>query len=171
MQHLDYHELYAHGYIRRQRIFHSFAKRESDLLFSSQALDEKIEKISPTLGRDATYTAHSRLSRLPSYLTVHMVRFAWRADIGKKAKIMRKVKFPTEFDAIDLVTDELREKLLPVSRKLKAVDKERAERRKVRKRTKVAKEKKDGDVEMADASAPAAGSSSGETHRQDRTGR
>lgn len=34
------------------------------------------------------YTSKSRLSRLPSYLTVHMVRFAWRQDIGKKAKIM-----------------------------------------------------------------------------------
>lgn len=134
------------------------------LISSLQALDEKIEKTSPTLGRDATYTAHSRLSRLPSYLTVHMVRFAWRSDIGKKAKIMRKVKFPTEFDAIDLVTDELKQKLLPVSRKLKAVDKEREERRKVRKRTRVIKETKtDADVEMADADAPTAGSSSGAT--------
>jgi ubiquitin carboxyl-terminal hydrolase 14 len=48
----------------------------------------------------------------------------------------RKVKFPTEFDALDLATDELREKLLPVSRRLKEVEKERSERRKVRKRTK-----------------------------------
>ncbi|KAJ3559695.1 hypothetical protein NM688_g182 [Phlebia brevispora] len=122
------------------------------------ALDEKIEKMSPSLGRNALYTAHSRLSRLPSYLTVHMVRFAWRQDINKKAKIMRRVKFPTEFDAVDLVTDELKEKLLPVSRKLKGVEKERAERRKVRKRTKIAV-KKDTDVEMADATAQ--GSSAG----------
>lgn len=50
----------------------------------------------------------------------------------------RKVKFPQEFDALDLATDELREKLLPVSRKLKAIEKERGERRKVRKRTKQA---------------------------------
>ncbi|KAG6869659.1 hypothetical protein C0992_002440, partial [Termitomyces sp. T32_za158] len=85
-----------------------------------------------------------------------MVRFAWRQDIQKKAKIMvrpssfpnssrftlykfalqRKVKFPLEFDALDLAADDLREKLLPASRKLKEIEKERTERRKVRKRTK-----------------------------------
>lgn len=46
------------------------------------------------------------------------------------------MKFPLEFDALDLATDELKQKLLPVSRKLKEFEKERAERRKVRKRTK-----------------------------------
>jgi len=67
------------------------------------------------------------------------------------------VKFPTEFDVLDLVTDELKEKVLPVSRKLKEVEKERAERRKVRKRTKnvAASASASTDVEMADASASA----------------
>lgn len=145
-----------------------------------QALDQKIEKRSPTLNRDAVYSQKSRLARLPAYLAVHMVRFAWRRDISKKAKIMvrtrllyplllhihipriadlfmysdicafdvcgyddnvqRKVKFPTEFDALDLATDELKAKLLPASRRLKEIEKERAERRKVRKRTKEAQE-------------------------------
>ncbi|RDB23339.1 Ubiquitin carboxyl-terminal hydrolase 6 [Hypsizygus marmoreus] len=100
------------------------------------SLDQKVEKRSPSLGREAVYTQKSRLTRLPGYLVVHMVRFAWRQDIGKKAKIMRKVKFPTEFDALDLVTEELKAKLLPVSRRLKEIEKERRERRKVRKRTK-----------------------------------
>lgn len=53
-----------------------------------QSLDTKVEKNSPSLGRQALYSQKSRLSRLPTYLTIHMVRFAWRADIGKKAKIM-----------------------------------------------------------------------------------
>ena len=53
-----------------------------------QALDQKVTKRSPTLDRDAVYSHHSRLDRLPTYLTVHMVRFAWREDISKKAKIM-----------------------------------------------------------------------------------
>ncbi|KAI9058743.1 cysteine proteinase [Trametes sanguinea] len=128
-----------------------------------EALDGKIEKRSPSLGREAVYTSTSRMSRLPTYLTVHMVRFAWKRDIEKKAKIMRRVKFPTEYDALDIATPELREKLLPVSRKLKEVEKERAERRKVRKRTKAAQPVKDkeGDVQMADAAVPEAGSSSG----------
>ncbi|KAF5376058.1 hypothetical protein D9615_007696 [Tricholomella constricta] len=100
------------------------------------SLDQKVEKRSPTLGREAVYSQKSRLTRLPGYLVVHMVRFAWRQDIQKKAKIMRKVKFPLEFDALDLATDDLKAKLLPASRKLKELEKERAERRKVRKRTK-----------------------------------
>ena len=45
----------------------------------------------------------------------------------------------TEFDALDIVTPELNEKLLPVSRRLKEIEKERSERRKVRKRIKAAK--------------------------------
>ena len=34
------------------------------------------------------------MTRLPTYLTVHMVRFAWKADIEKKAKIMVDRCFP-----------------------------------------------------------------------------
>jgi hypothetical protein len=50
----------------------------------------------------------------------------------------RKVKFASEFDALDAATPELKEKLIPVSRRLKEIEKERSERRKVRKRTKTA---------------------------------
>ncbi|KAG1740649.1 cysteine proteinase [Suillus lakei] len=124
------------------------------------ALNSRLEKNSPSLARQAVYSQTSRLSRLPSYLTVHMVRFAWRRDIGKKAKIMRKVKFASEFDALEVVTDELKSKLTPVSSRLKSIEKERAERRKVRKRTRVVQEassssrpaEENTDVEMAPAS-------------------
>jgi ubiquitin carboxyl-terminal hydrolase 14 len=64
---------------------------------------------------------------------------------------------------LDIVTDDLKEKLGPVSRRLKEIEKERAERRKVRKRTKVATtagSSKDADVEMADASAASTASGS-----------
>ncbi|KAI0063328.1 cysteine proteinase [Artomyces pyxidatus] len=121
------------------------------------ALNTTVIKQSPSLGREATYDVRARLSRLPTYLTVHMVRFTWRRDIGKKAKIMRKVKFPTEFDALDITTDDLRGKLQPVSRRLAQIEGERAERRKVRKRTRVPAASAstsatvDGDVQMADA--------------------
>ncbi|KAF7369836.1 Ubiquitin carboxyl-terminal hydrolase [Mycena venus] len=84
-----------------------------------KSLSQPVIKRSFTLGRDANYTQESRMTRLPAYLFVHMARFSWRADINKKAKIMRKVKFPTEYDAVDLCSDELKAKLLPVSRRLK----------------------------------------------------
>ncbi|KAL5520259.1 hypothetical protein ACEPAG_9472 [Sanghuangporus baumii] len=100
------------------------------------ALDQKIEKFSPTLNRQAVYNQQSRLSRIPANLMVHMVRFAWKRDIGKKAKIMRRVAFPQELDVLNLCTDQLRDKLTPVNKRLKEIEKDRAERRKVRKRTK-----------------------------------
>lgn len=90
--------------------------------------------------------------------------------------MQRKVKFPTEFDALDLATDDLKTKLLPASRKLQEIEKERAERRKVRKRTKavVTSTTKnapvpavaetaataEGDVAMADVSVSAGGGDS-----------
>jgi len=88
-----------------------------------------------------------------------MVRFTWRRDINKKAKIMvsalaivqfpannahplgttqRKVKFPNEFDALDIATDELREKMRPVASRRSEIEKARDERSKVRKRTRAA---------------------------------
>ncbi|KAG9044628.1 deubiquitinating enzyme [Tulasnella sp. UAMH 9824] len=127
-----------------------------------QSLDQKITKNSPTLGREATYTQHSRISRLPTNLTVQMVRFYWRRDINKKAKIMRKVKFPFEFDILSegMASEELAKKLIPVNARLKEIEKDRAERRKVRKRTKIAKQDKEGDVEMGESTAAGDASSS-----------
>ncbi|KAG8950994.1 deubiquitinating enzyme [Tulasnella sp. 424] len=122
-----------------------------------ESLDQKITKNSPSLGREAVYSQHSRVSRLPTNLTVQMVRFYWRRDINKKAKIMRKVKFPFEFDVLSegMTTEELTKKLLPVNARLKEIEKDRAERRKVRKRTKVVKKDTEGDVEMGDSAIAA----------------
>ena len=58
-----------------------------------QSLDGKIEKQSPSLGREAVYSSTTRVARLPAYLTVHMVRFAWKREINKKAKIMVRPLF------------------------------------------------------------------------------
>jgi len=66
-----------------------------------QALDQKVTKYSPSLNRDASYSQRSRLERLPAYLTVHMVRFAWKADISKKVKIMVREVYPTHRYNID----------------------------------------------------------------------
>lgn len=115
------------------------------------SFDQKIEKYSPSLGRTAVYTQKSRLTRLPANLTIHMVRFYWRADIQKKAKIMRKVKFPLDLDVLDLLTDDLQAKVKPINLAVKNVDKARTERAKLRKRTKKLRE----DVEKAERAAKA----------------
>ena len=73
----------------------------------------------------------------------------WCADFGPFVVLLvmhkisqRRVKFPFELDVLDLVTPELKEKLLPLNTKLKEVEKERDERRKVRRKIK-AKAKQD----------------------------
>lgn len=103
-------------------------------------LKQSIEKNSPSLGRSAQYIQTSKISRLPAYLTVHMVRFYWRRDINKKTKIMRKVKFPINLDLTDLLTDELKDKIGPAAVKIKDIEKDRRERIKTKRKRKKAYE-------------------------------
>lgn len=100
------------------------------------SLEQELEKQSPSLGRQAQYRATSRLARLPSYLSVHEVRFFWRRDIGRKTKIMRRVKFEYELDVLDLLSDDLRQRIRPVNERYRAISKDRRDRANVRKRTK-----------------------------------
>ncbi|PWY90509.1 cysteine proteinase [Aspergillus sclerotioniger CBS 115572] len=106
-------------------------------------LEEKIEKKSSTLDRDAVYTKRSRIARLPKYLTVHFVRFFWKRETQKKAKIMRKVTFPFELDAVDFCTDELKKQLVPVRDKVREIRKEEVDVERARKRQKLAHRKEE----------------------------
>jgi ubiquitin carboxyl-terminal hydrolase 14 len=90
----------------------------------SIGLNEQFEKRSETLGRDAVYHKTSRIARLPKYLPIHFMRFLWRRDTGKKAKILRKVSFQHEIDLLEYCTDELRAKLVPVRDRVREVRKE-----------------------------------------------
>ena len=56
------------------------------------ALKDDREKTSDALSRLAVFAGSSVISRLPPYLTVHMVRFFYKADVQQKAKILRKVR-------------------------------------------------------------------------------
>ena len=104
-------------------------------------LEEKIEKQSPTLDRNAIYTKRSRISRLPKYLTVHFVRFFWKRETQKKAKIMRKVTFPAELDIVEFCTDALRDQLVPVRDKVREIRKDEIDVERSRKRQKLAHER------------------------------
>jgi len=70
-------------------------------------LDEVIEKKSEALGREAQYSKKSMLARLPPCLAVQFVRFAWRKDTAKRAKILRTVSFPPILDVRNLCTPAL----------------------------------------------------------------
>jgi len=85
-------------------------------------LSEKVVKNSVTLGKDAQYTKTSKIDRLPGYLTVQMVRFFYKERGNVNAKILKDVKFPLLFDAFDLCTKRLQEKLTPMRLKFKEVE-------------------------------------------------
>ncbi|KAM7220017.1 hypothetical protein V8F06_004531 [Rhypophila decipiens] len=116
-----------------------------------KGLSEKIEKKSAVLDRDAIYTKKSKLSRLPKYLTVHFVRFFWKRETQKKAKIMRKVTFPLELDVVEFCTDELKKGLIPVRDKVREVRKDEEDMERARKRR---KKNPLLDGEHGDSSAP-----------------
>lgn len=118
-------------------------------------LSEEIEKKSEALGRDAVYTKTSRISRAPKYLTVHFVRFFWKREAGKKAKIMRKVTFPSELDVVEFCTEKLRKQLIPVRDKVREIRKDEHDIQRARKRQKL-RHKEEEDRKHDDAMAEAA---------------
>jgi ubiquitin carboxyl-terminal hydrolase 14 len=119
-------------------------------------LSEQIEKKSEALGRDALYTKRSRISRLPKYLTVHFVRFFWKREAGKKAKIMRKVTFPSELDVVEFCTDQLKKQLIPVRDKVREIRKDEHDVDRARKRQKLRHKKEEEDRKHDAAMAEAA---------------
>uniref|UniRef100_A0A8C5HKG3 Ubiquitin carboxyl-terminal hydrolase n=1 Tax=Gouania willdenowi TaxID=441366 RepID=A0A8C5HKG3_GOUWI len=57
-------------------------------------LQEEITKMSPSLERNALYIKSSKLSRLPAYLTVQMVRFYYKEKESVNAKVLKQLKKP-----------------------------------------------------------------------------
>ena len=93
---------------------------------------------------------------MPSYLTVHFVRFYWKKEStlsgtkAGKAKILRNVSFPKIFDIYELCTDDLK-KSLDVGREFERKLREAEDAKRL---TGKDEEKKEGeDVEMKDASS------------------
>ncbi|XP_028132295.1 ubiquitin carboxyl-terminal hydrolase 14 [Diabrotica virgifera virgifera] len=91
-------------------------------------LQEQITKNSSMLDRDAVYTKTSKISRLPAYLTVQFVRFYYKEKESINAKILKDVKFPLDFDAYDLCSPQLQEKLAPMRAKFKEFEDAQVER-------------------------------------------
>lgn len=115
-----------------------------DLLHSIRAtLEEEIDKHSTGLDRQAKYTKKTLIARLPKYFTVHLMRFDWLNENQVKAKKMRKVTFPAEFDAIEFCTNELKEKLAPIRDKIVEVRNAEATFMKARKTSKLQHEKEE----------------------------
>ena len=78
-----------------------------------------MSKKSNVLDRDAEYVKTLKVSRLPGYMTVQMVRFQFKQKDAINAKILKDIKFPMMLDTFDLCTPELQEKLVPMRNKFK----------------------------------------------------
>ncbi len=76
-------------------------------------LEERLTKLSSSLGRDASYLKTSKISRLPGYLCISLVRFYYKEKERVSAKVLKDVKFPMILDVFDLCTDNLKQKLKP----------------------------------------------------------
>lgn len=76
-----------------------------------QSMEGTLEKESPTLGRTSTYSKTQRITKLPSYLVINMVRFYWRKQKNLKVKVLRDVKFPFQLDVYDLCTEDYQKTL------------------------------------------------------------
>uniref|UniRef100_A0A672L1A4 Ubiquitin carboxyl-terminal hydrolase n=1 Tax=Sinocyclocheilus grahami TaxID=75366 RepID=A0A672L1A4_SINGR len=90
-------------------------------------LQEDITKFSPSLKRNALYIKSSKISRLPAYLTVQMVRFFYKEKESVNAKVLKDVKFPLMLDVYELCTAELQEKMVSVRSKFKVVEDKKLE--------------------------------------------
>jgi ubiquitin carboxyl-terminal hydrolase 14 len=132
------------------------------------ALKSTYEKTSPTLNREASYSTILRISRLPKYLPVHFVRFFWKRDVNKKAKILRKVSFPFELDLTEYCTDELKGMLVPVRDKIRDLRKQEIDIERAKKRQKRIDASEENDTDRGFKAKARAGPASDSTLSADK---
>mmetsp|Transcript_13520 Transcript_13520/g.31109 ORF Transcript_13520/g.31109 Transcript_13520/m.31109 type:complete len:485 (+) Transcript_13520:47-1501(+) len=95
-----------------------------------ESLSGTVEKRSQHLGRDSHFIKSSVISRLPPFLFVQEVRFHWRADTRKRAKILKPVKFSLVLDVSELCSDALKASLVPNREKVRLAEEARTQKRK-----------------------------------------
>ncbi|XP_038056939.1 ubiquitin carboxyl-terminal hydrolase 14-like isoform X2 [Patiria miniata] len=87
---------------------------------------EQFLQLSCFISQDVKYLhtglKNSRISRLPAYLPIQMVRFYYKEKENINAKILKDVKYPMVLDVFDLCTKELQEKLVPIRLKFKEME-------------------------------------------------
>ncbi|XP_071232697.1 ubiquitin carboxyl-terminal hydrolase 14-like isoform X2 [Salvelinus alpinus] len=106
-------------------------------------LQEEITKLSPSLQRNALYIKSSKVSRLPAYLTIQMVRFFYKEKESVNAKVLKDVKFPLMLDVYELCTSGLQEKMVAVRSKFKEIEDKKLEKQSQKVEKKVGDEPKE----------------------------
>jgi len=74
-------------------------------------LTESITKHSAKLDRDALFTKTAKLTRIPAYLTVDLIRFFYKEKEAINAKILKDVKFTMVLDVSPYCTTKLQKKM------------------------------------------------------------
>jgi ubiquitin carboxyl-terminal hydrolase 14 len=93
-------------------------------------LETTLTKYSSKLGRDATYKKTMKISRLPCYLSIQLLRFSYKGNKELSVKILKEVKFGMELDMYEFCTQEMKKKLEPMREKLRIQDDTLAEQAK-----------------------------------------
>jgi len=144
-------------------------KGGTDLITQSieKSLEGTLEKMSPTLGRLAVYNKSYRIKRLPKYLLTQFVRFYWKQDTQKKAKILRQVKFPVMLDMKEYCTDEYQQRIMKFREQaLKKQEEEKAALKRQKTggdaKAEEKKEEKEGEGAAAAGEGAAGGAAGGE---------
>ncbi|KAF8487159.1 hypothetical protein DFH94DRAFT_703533 [Russula ochroleuca] len=86
--------------------------------------------ISGVMEREATHNSRSHLFRLPSYLAIHVVRGLLGVVTLTESQDYEESEIPNEVDPLDIVTDNLREKIQHITRKRIEIEKSCGERAK-----------------------------------------
>lgn len=92
-----------------------------------QRMQETLTKYSSVLSRDAQFKKTSKISRLPTYLTIQFVRFFYKEKESINAKILKDVKFSLDLDLFELCSEELQAKLTPMREKFKEYEDKKVE--------------------------------------------
>jgi ubiquitin carboxyl-terminal hydrolase 14 len=131
-------------------------------------LEEQLGKHSAALQRGVTYTKRSRVARLPKYLAVHFIRFFWKRQAQKKAKILKKVSFPVqhELDALEFCTDALRRRVAPVRDRLRELRKDEQDFQRAQKRRKRQRQDEEESAAVQGGSGSGSGGAGGAAARR-----
>lgn len=80
-------------------------------------MKEEVEKYCDAAGKNCLFVRERRLCTLPKYMIVHFVRFEWRKAAplagtkAGRAKVLRKVEYPREWDVYSICSDNLKKRL------------------------------------------------------------
>eukprot|EP00210_Caulerpa_lentillifera_P003757 g3589.t1 len=64
-------------------------------------------------GQEVLFEGISEITKLSPYLLIHLVRFSYRQDTKKRAKILKKITFPTTLDLFEFCSEDFKNQLSP----------------------------------------------------------